>query len=131
MPRQSPTLGVPHGARAERDLRGTLPIERRETARRLRVFVSDPKALVAQVTPSYGEELYAAFREGRSVAYHRAVLINARSLLKWYTRVGLADEPVSEGAPTRAPPERGEGLATAPPREPVAPLRIELRTLRV
>jgi integrase len=72
-------------------------IGRNETIRRLRAFFSDPNTPIAHVSPQYAEELYEAFRkrtkengEPISVSYHRAALINARSLFKWCIKRQLA-----------------------------------------
>jgi integrase len=78
--------------------KGTIDIGRNETVRRLRTFFGKPDALLSSVTPKDAEELYENFRRRTkedgapiSVSYHRATLINARSLFKWCVRNGLAD----------------------------------------
>lgn len=74
--------------------KGTGSISYDETTRRLRAFFPDHGLRVARVTPELAEELYIAFRRrlynGKpiSVSYHRAALINARSLFKWCVRSG-------------------------------------------
>lgn len=59
-----------------------------ETIRRLRLFFPEHDMMIGRVTPERGKKWYDAFRsrtlsDGKtpiSVAYHRAVLINARSM---------------------------------------------------
>jgi integrase len=76
--------------------KGTIAIA--ETTRRIRAFFPKPDTLVSRVTPRYAEELYEAFRkrtkdngETISVSYHRAALINARSLFKWCVKHQLVE----------------------------------------
>jgi len=60
-----------------------------ETVRRLRAFFPDLALPLGRMAPDLCKEYYEAFRQrehcGRkiSVSYHRATLINARSLFKW------------------------------------------------
>lgn len=61
-----------------------------EVTRRLRLFFPNPDMLLGQVTAERARGYYDAFRQrlrhdGQpiSVAYHRAALINARSLFTW------------------------------------------------
>jgi integrase len=61
-----------------------------ETIRRIRLFFPDCDMLLGRITPERGKKWYDAFRARRkedgdpiSVAYHRAVLINSRSMLTW------------------------------------------------
>src|SRR5262249_21387287 len=70
--------------------KGTVAISRKETARRLRVFFSQPGELVTRLDHEKAKQLYAVFRQRRrpdgqpiSVAYHRSALIHARSLFGW------------------------------------------------
>lgn len=77
--------------------KGTGEVSYKETRRRLLAFFAKSDVLVARVTPELAEKLYVAFRQGRSVAYHRAALINARSMFKWAMRAGLiAANPFAE-----------------------------------
>ena len=69
---------------------GTVEDSRRETCRRLRLFFPDLDMRVNRMTPERAAQLYDIFRarlrpdgEPISVAYHRAALINARSLYTW------------------------------------------------
>lgn len=69
---------------------GTLPVSYQETCRRLRLFFTDHEMLIGRISPDRAKKLYDVFRarlrlDGRpiSVAYHRAALINARSLMTW------------------------------------------------
>ena len=76
-----------------------------ETVRRLKLFFPDHEMLIGRVTPERGRRWYDAFRtrtrgdgEPISVAYHRAALINARSLftfcvdeIRW-----LRDNPLAK-----------------------------------
>jgi integrase len=66
-----------------------------ETIRRLRAFFPDLQLLVGRVTPERAREYYEVFRrrlrpDGKpiSVSYHRAALINARSLFTWCVEKG-------------------------------------------
>ncbi len=70
-------------------VKGTGEISYKETRRRLLMFFPSHDVLVSRVTPERAEDLYVKFREGRSVAYHRAALINARSFFKWAMKAGL------------------------------------------
>lgn len=63
---------------------------RKETVRRLRLFFPDLGMLVGRITPERARAYYDKFRarkrpdgEPISVAYQRAALINARSLMAW------------------------------------------------
>lgn len=71
-----------------RDDKQTINYE--ETIRRIRLFYQDHDMLLGRITPERGKRLYDAFRSRKrddgktiSVAYHRATLINARSMLTW------------------------------------------------
>ncbi len=75
-----------------------------ETVRRLRAFFPDLTASVGSIRADRAAELYEAFRkrlrpdgEPISVSYHRAALINARSLYKWCAKQGwVAANPFAE-----------------------------------
>lgn len=69
-----------------------------ETMRRLGLFFRPVmKMQVARLRPERGSELYAAFRNGRSVDYHRDALSGARSFLSWCVDGGLiAESPLAK-----------------------------------
>lgn len=67
-----------------------------ETLRRLRLFFPDLSMLIGRVTPERAQGYYDAFRvrllpngDPISVSYHRAALINSRSMFKWAVKQGL------------------------------------------
>jgi len=75
-----------------------------ETIRRLRLFFPDHDMMLSRVTAERGKKWYDTFRERKrhdgelvSVAYHRAVLINARSMLTWCVdeKHWLRDNPLA------------------------------------
>jgi integrase len=75
--------------------KGTVEQSYTETVRRLRLFFPDLGAAIGSIRVERAGELYDAFRERKradgepiSVAYHRAALINARSLYKFCKKQG-------------------------------------------
>ncbi len=63
---------------------------RTETMRRIRLFfelVKDTK--LARLKPERAKQIYASFREGRSVDYHRNALGNAKTFAAWCVEQGL------------------------------------------
>lgn len=79
--------------------RGTIGYS--ETIRRLRLFFHSLALALSRVTPERAEAYYETFRKRErpdgnpiSVSYHRAALINARSLCKWGIKQGwIASNP--------------------------------------
>jgi len=76
-----------------------------ETIRRLRLFFPDHDMMLGRITAERGKKWYERFRERKrhdgepiSVAYHRAALINARSMLTWCIdeRHWLRDNPLAK-----------------------------------
>lgn len=74
----------------ERHLAEKETIGHEETIRRLRLFFPDHDMMLGRITAEKGKKWYDAFRarlrhdgDPISVAYHRAALINARSMLKF------------------------------------------------
>lgn len=78
--------------------RGNKPASDKETMRRLGLFFqSVMKTQVARLRPDRGVELYAAFREGRAVDYHRDALSAARWFMVWCVERGLiAESPLAK-----------------------------------
>jgi integrase len=77
---------------------GTKEASANETVRRLRLFFPSPKMPLTRVTPERARDYYDRFRartkdDGSpiSVDYHRAALINARSMCTWAIGEGLID----------------------------------------
>lgn len=75
-----------------------------ETIRRLRAFFPDLSMMIGRVTPERGKKWYDVFRERKrpdgepiSVSYHRATLINARSMFTWCIEQGwISDNPLEK-----------------------------------
>lgn len=64
--------------------RGNLASSVHETMRRIRLFFAGVMSMqVARLRQEKAAELYAAFREGKSVDYHRNSLSNARGFMGW------------------------------------------------
>lgn len=91
----------------ERHLIDKETIGYKETIRRLRLFFSGVlDMMIGRMTPERGKKLYDDFRartlaDGKtpiSVAYHRATLINARSMFKFCKREmrWIAENPLAE-----------------------------------
>lgn len=92
------------GYREHLKAKDTGSISYNETIRRLRLFFPNGKALISTITPEAAKGFYDKFRLRRkangdpiSVAYHRAALINARSLFKWCVSEGyLSENPLRD-----------------------------------
>lgn len=71
--------------------RGNERKSRVEKMRRLKLFFADVEGMqVARLKPERAAALYAQFREGRSVDYHRNTLGNAKGFLGWCQEQGWA-----------------------------------------
>jgi integrase len=90
--------------------KGNKDKSREEKMRRLRLFFADALEMqIARLTLEKAKKLYAAFKSGRSVDYHRNALGNAKGFLRWAVANGLA--AVNALAEVEGEGERSTGKA--------------------